>query len=284
MAWIRVETSLPTHRKTRRLAQLLGISRREASGLLLELFSWAGQGAVPYDGALSAGQSDGPSTGLSEEMSEAVGWKGESEQLLTALVDSGYVDLEDGIYRVHDWYDWNGKFAERRELDARRKRRTRGRPADRPVDSPADRPRVYGDGHGDGNKTDRSSAAARPSDSPVDGVMDLGGDFVDIQLTTEGHTALSGLLRASQHPGALGAEVRAIQQGMRPGLAPSTAALSLALVDMAAQGCAKGGAPMRAFVKRAIAELESSKGDPADPFQQAKAKLSDQEAPDAARA
>jgi hypothetical protein len=36
-------------------------------------------------------------------------------------VESGYLDLKDGTYAIHDWYDYCGKLMDKRESDRKRK-------------------------------------------------------------------------------------------------------------------------------------------------------------------
>lgn len=47
------------------------------------------------------------------------GKKGTS--VVDALVESGYMELNNGVYSIHDWYDYAGKLVDKREDAKRRK-------------------------------------------------------------------------------------------------------------------------------------------------------------------
>lgn len=97
------------HPKTLRLARLLGVKRREAVGLLHDLFSWG----------LTSAQKYGELPGLTaEDISEALDYprKG-SAKVVGALVESGYLEQDGDTYKLHDWYDYAGKLCERREAE-----------------------------------------------------------------------------------------------------------------------------------------------------------------------
>jgi hypothetical protein len=133
MGWMRVDTGVGQHRKTYHLARLLNVGRREATGLLHDLWSWAQEGNVPDDGDIS----DIPST----QLAEAMHWTGtDPEALVTALVASGYLDRSDNHLAIHDWYEWNGRANEKRRKDNQRKRVERGLSADSPQGRPKDNP------------------------------------------------------------------------------------------------------------------------------------------------
>ncbi len=117
MAWIELHQTMNTHRKTLRLSSLLKISRRETIGLLCDLWLWAVDNA----------DKNGLLEGLSDnDIGMALGMKGrESERTVQALVDVGYIDIEDGQYVLHDWYDYCGKLNEKRATDRKRKAESR---------------------------------------------------------------------------------------------------------------------------------------------------------------
>ena len=119
MAWIELHQTRQRHPKTLRLASALGISRREACGLLDDLWTWA----------LDAAQIDGLLLGMSAtDIAVALDYPHkQGAKLLDALTLSGYMDVTDGgEYALHDWYDYAGKLNERRQRDAeyQRKKRT----------------------------------------------------------------------------------------------------------------------------------------------------------------
>lgn len=102
------------HPKTLRLASLLKCDRRYAVGLLHDLFAWG----------LDAAKKDGTLPGLSaEEIAIALDFTGKKgAETVSALLHSGYLETVDGTFRIHDWYDYAGKFSEQREADKKRKK------------------------------------------------------------------------------------------------------------------------------------------------------------------
>lgn len=126
MAWLELHQTVKKHRKTLRLSSLLNISRREAVGLLCDLWLWA------IDNADKHGLLDGLSAediGMALDMN-----KRQSERTVDALVNAGYLDLSDGQYVLHDWYDYCGKLNDKRETDRRRKADNRRKPEGSPKD------------------------------------------------------------------------------------------------------------------------------------------------------
>ena len=116
--WYEAHDSMAKHPKTLKLARLLKVKRREAVGLLHDLFSWALYAADKY------GRLNGLERGDIAAALEMTGKAG--DRTVDALVDAGYLELSDGLYSVHDWYDYAGKFSDERERDRARKRdRTR---------------------------------------------------------------------------------------------------------------------------------------------------------------
>lgn len=123
MAYIETHQSLLTHRKTLRLARLLGLDRFGVAGRLMALWCWALDNAP--DGFVS--RSDG------DILADVMGWDGEPAVLCEALVTAGFFELVDGVYLIHDWADYAGRLIEKRKSDAERKRLSRGgagRPSD----------------------------------------------------------------------------------------------------------------------------------------------------------
>lgn len=114
MAWYEAHQTLAKHPKTLKLARLLKADRRYTVGLLHDLFSW---------GLDSAGK-DGSLPGLTaEDIAAALDFpprKGVA--VVNALVECGYLDKDGETLAIHDWYDYAGKFMEKRESDRERKR------------------------------------------------------------------------------------------------------------------------------------------------------------------
>lgn len=117
MAWFEAHDTLARHPKTLRLARLLGVRRREAVGLLHDLFSWGLTSALKY----------GELPGLTaEDIAEALDYprKG-AGKIVGALIESGYLDQDGGTYRLHDWYDYAGKLYDSREKNREKNQRYR---------------------------------------------------------------------------------------------------------------------------------------------------------------
>lgn len=112
MAWIELHQTMPRHRKTIRLATMLKISRREAVGLLVDLWTWA----------LDNAEKNGEINMKSSEISAAIDWPArKSDLLISALVESGYIDEGKNQIIIHDWYEYAGKLSDKRADDRARK-------------------------------------------------------------------------------------------------------------------------------------------------------------------
>lgn len=125
MPWIESHQSLSRHRKTLRAAALLRVNRHQLIGHLHELWWWALDN-VPADGNL------GDLTDM--EIAQGAEWSGDPTEFVRALTDAGFIDeTDDGRY-LHDWYDYAGKYLEKRAQDAERKRVARRKSGGRPAD------------------------------------------------------------------------------------------------------------------------------------------------------
>ena len=114
MAWFEAHDTMAKHPKTLKLSRLLKADRRYAVGLLHDLFSW-GLTAAQKDGAL-----DGLEAGdIAAALDMPPGKKGLS--VVSALVESGYLEFRGNSYYIHDWYEYAGKLMDKREADRRRK-------------------------------------------------------------------------------------------------------------------------------------------------------------------
>ena len=117
MAWIEVHQSLPTHRKTRRLARELKLNGKDfpkAVGHLVMLWLWA------IDNAPS-----GDLSGIDPyDVADAAEWAGDPAKFVDALIKSGFVDED---MHIHDWDMYIGKLIDRREANAQRNREARAK-------------------------------------------------------------------------------------------------------------------------------------------------------------
>lgn len=119
MAWYEAHQTLAKHPKTLKLARLLKVDRRYAVGLLHDLFSWG----------LDSAKSDGTLPCMTDQdIAAAMDFSGKKgESVVAALTESGYLEICDGVYRIHDWHDYAGKLSDRREADREKMRRYRER-------------------------------------------------------------------------------------------------------------------------------------------------------------
>lgn len=117
MAWIESHQGLGRHIKTKRFARKLGVTVPAAIGHLHLLWWWA-MDNLP-DGNLSEMES--------EDIADEMMFDGDSENLVDALIESGFVDVIDEQNFIHDWHDYIGKLVEKREKDAERKRLERAK-------------------------------------------------------------------------------------------------------------------------------------------------------------
>ncbi|MBW7475924.1 hypothetical protein K0T92_14355 [Paenibacillus oenotherae] len=121
MAWIESHQELARHPKTRKLARKLGVSIPAAVGHLHFLWWWALDYA--QDGDLTSFEP--------EDIAEAMEWPCDTaHDLITALVDSVFIDNEDGQLTLHDWYDYAGRLVDKREQNRERKRKSRAKKQD----------------------------------------------------------------------------------------------------------------------------------------------------------
>lgn len=114
MAWIESHQELARHPKTKKIARTLGISLPAAVGHLHFFWWWAMDYA--QDGDLSKYDND--------DLADACGWEGDSSALTSALIDSGFIDEEDGLF-IHDWDDYAGRLIDKRKANTERKRKSR---------------------------------------------------------------------------------------------------------------------------------------------------------------
>lgn len=120
MSWLKVEQSLITHRKTAALARTLKISRDQAIGHLITLWSWC----------LDNADREGNLTGvIAPELADAAHWQGKPEVLLAALKDTGWVEVDNNNIRIHDWQDYTGQLSDKRAENRERQTKYRLRNA-----------------------------------------------------------------------------------------------------------------------------------------------------------
>lgn len=107
MAFIQVQQSVISHRKTLRLARLLNLDRYAVMGRLVALWSWCLDNAP--DGRLGVLGDDIDADMLAEVM----GWSAEMgtpDELLDTLILVGFLDVNEGdqCLHIHHWQIWEG--------------------------------------------------------------------------------------------------------------------------------------------------------------------------------
>ena len=131
MNWFHVFVGLPRHRKSKHLQRILK-QERPAWTYLVELWDWlAGQ---DHDGFFAPDSRHGCITRDSlkshdcvAEIAEASGWLKDPVFFVEALIDSGWMDLEDGGLQFHEWDVVNLKYLNSKAKSAARSKRYRER-------------------------------------------------------------------------------------------------------------------------------------------------------------
>ena len=139
MAWIKIKDTIDGP-KLRELYKRLGVSKFEATGILVFLWQWGLQNADEQGHLISADRDDverylhGASAGCSV---------GESD-IFNALLETGWIDEKDGELFLHDWGTWQKewyRYKEKLKKDAERKRRSTQEKADEvPAENPKEIP------------------------------------------------------------------------------------------------------------------------------------------------
>lgn len=111
MAWIKVDQTICTHKKTLKLACRLGIEISQAIGLMVTLWLWAIDNAP--DGSLEGIESP--------LLARAIGWSGDPQKLVDAMLDAGLIDGD----HLHNWGERNGKLIDQREAAKERSHKSR---------------------------------------------------------------------------------------------------------------------------------------------------------------
>lgn len=105
MSFVQVDQGVVTHRKTLRLAWLLGESRYMVVGRLVALWSRS------LDSAISGELHDVDA----EMLADITGWEGKPAELYEGLIAVGFLDLDDdGALRLHNWDQRMGQPIQRR--------------------------------------------------------------------------------------------------------------------------------------------------------------------------
>lgn len=121
MAWLKVEQSLPSHRKTLLGAQLACMDEHKFMGHVVHLWLWAldhadDEGCLPpIERPRIAEQAGVP--------------KRQGAAFICSLVESGFLEDDGGYLVIHDWKRYAGKLNEKRAGNAKRQKNFRARNA-----------------------------------------------------------------------------------------------------------------------------------------------------------
>lgn len=115
MAWIESHQALGQHPKTHQLATLLHVGLPQTVGHLHYFWWWA------LDFAPS-GVIPNPTPTV---LARAAQWPGNPDRFWLAMVQAGWVDVDEERVSVHDWMDYAGLLVERRAANAARMRAKR---------------------------------------------------------------------------------------------------------------------------------------------------------------
>lgn len=107
--WLQVYSNLPSHPKTYKLAEALKLPNYTVVGILVCMWSWA-EINTP-DGNLSVYPNP------KKIIEDAVGWTKKSPNLYQALIDTSWLDIDNGVCMIHDWKDYSVRgFEEKRKI------------------------------------------------------------------------------------------------------------------------------------------------------------------------
>ncbi len=130
MAWIEAHQSLRKHPKTLRAAAVLHCDRHKFVGHLFCLWWW-GLDVADLEGRL-------PSSVTAEVLADAAEWPPvKASQFVTALLDSGFIDLEGETFVLHDWWQYAGRYNAKRAANTDRMRNARAEHVQRTTDARA---------------------------------------------------------------------------------------------------------------------------------------------------
>ena len=124
MAWISVHEQILSG-KLRELAKSMGCSQNESIGILIRLWLWGINNADKEGRIVGADKDD-----VAEVLAIGRDKKVAAINIVDALIESGWMDENDGILFIHDWEEWQEQWYKAiglRKRDAARKREERKR-------------------------------------------------------------------------------------------------------------------------------------------------------------
>ena len=113
LTWFSLDCCIHSSPKIIELSSLLGADLDTTVGKLCRLYAWA----------KTSGNVDGFIGHFPpEELAGIMRWNKKPDKLVSALIASGLLDEEKDGYRLHGWYEANGRATEKSINDAARKR------------------------------------------------------------------------------------------------------------------------------------------------------------------
>ena len=112
MAWIKVQDTLPDHRKVVGAAASLKMDKDAFVGKLVRLWLWVL--SQREDGCLREADA--------ETVADVMRYRGKPAKLMAALLGAGLLDVTEGGYMIHDWQESVGALLTRREEQRARTR------------------------------------------------------------------------------------------------------------------------------------------------------------------
>lgn len=104
MAWVSVHEKL-IGPKLRELAKEIGTSQNEAIGILIRMWLWA-LNEADTAGALKYVDGDDIKGVLANGLVKDT----DTETVLNGLISTGWLEMVDGSYYIHDWEDWQKQW------------------------------------------------------------------------------------------------------------------------------------------------------------------------------
>lgn len=182
------------------LGVLLGISRREAMGLALDLWTWAlarTKGDSPPDGLVTG-------TGAEPDrlLAGSVGYSGPAEQFSAALVAVGMAVRVDGGYRLTGFSRYKATWEKNRRRPGGKPERHRSGTGDEPSRKTQTQTQKDHASHGEGfaSPPSGSDATRQAAEGPGNVAGDAFPEAIEDELEAEVEAAIEGIRAPEERP------------------------------------------------------------------------------------